>query len=71
MDNDPYDDTIPVRVVVTPTLLIPVVTIRRKRKREWRMRAVLVAIILTWLMLLAVSAYLAWVIIAYAHGGFN
>ena len=72
MDNDPYEDTIPVRVVVTPTLLIPVVTVKRKKpKRDWRMRIALAAIILSWLLLMALSAFLAWAIVGYMHGGFN
>ena len=72
MDNDPYADTDRIKVVVTPTLIIPAYQVKRKKKqRDWRMRIALAAIIISWLLLMALSAFLAWAIVGYAHGGFN
>ena len=72
MDNDSYEDTLPRRVVVTPTLIIPAYQVKkRRRKKEWRQRIALIAIIVTWLILFAFSAFLTWLAIGYAHGGFN
>ena len=60
--DEHYDDTIPVRVVVTPTLLIPVYRVKRKKKRQWVQRITLIAIICTWLLLAATTAFLFWMI---------
>lgn len=63
MDDNMYDDTLPMRVVVTPTLLIPVYQVKRKKKKkEWGQRIALMGVILTWILLAVVTAFLFWMI---------
>lgn len=61
--DEQYDDTLPIRVVVTPTLIIPVYQVKpRKRRKQWAQRIALAAIIVTWILLATITAFLFWMI---------
>ena len=55
--DEQYDDTIPVRVVVTPTLIIPAYRVKRKRSYKW-VRSVLFYLTIALLLLALIGLLL-------------
>jgi hypothetical protein len=66
MEDWQMEDTLPRKVVVTPTLIIPVVMVKRRRRKDHRYRWTFIGIIAMWFLLLALCVFLAWAVLAYA-----
>lgn len=66
MEDWQMEDTLPRRVVITPTLIIPAYVVKKKVKKEKRYRWTFIGIIAMWFLLLALCSFLTWAVLAYA-----
>jgi hypothetical protein len=67
MEDWQMEDTLPRRVVITPTLIIPAYVVKRKKPKNRAYRWTFALIIFTWLLLLAITTFLVWSVLIYAR----